>query len=105
MARSGWLLQLSLELCCSLDPGLNPGPSIGPRLALASSCERIRYAIPFLPTESLAEAADLTIHVLSVETRLPRGFRMNRNRWSGAHGTKLGNRVDRIVHWKVQLSR
>ena len=28
------------------------GPSIGPRLALASSCERIRNAIPFLPTES-----------------------------------------------------
>jgi hypothetical protein len=28
------------------------GPSIGPRLALASSCERIRDAIPFLPTES-----------------------------------------------------
>jgi hypothetical protein len=28
------------------------GPSIGPRLALASSCERIRHAIPFLPTES-----------------------------------------------------
>jgi hypothetical protein len=28
------------------------GPSIGPRLALASSCERIRYAITFLPTES-----------------------------------------------------
>ena len=26
--------------------------SIGPRLALASSCERIRHAIPFLPTES-----------------------------------------------------
>ena len=28
------------------------GPAIGPRLALASSCERIRYAITFLPTES-----------------------------------------------------
>ena len=28
------------------------GPSIGPRLALASSCERIRHAIPFLPTAS-----------------------------------------------------
>ena len=28
------------------------GPSIGPRLALASSCERIRDAIPSLPTES-----------------------------------------------------
>jgi hypothetical protein len=28
------------------------GPSIGPRLALALSCERIRHAIPFLPTES-----------------------------------------------------
>ena len=28
------------------------GPTIGPRLALASSCERIRYAITFLPTES-----------------------------------------------------
>ena len=28
------------------------GPSIGPRLALASSCERIRDAITFLPTES-----------------------------------------------------
>ncbi len=31
------------------------GPPIGPRLALASSCERIRHAIPFLPTESLAK--------------------------------------------------
>ena len=28
------------------------GPTIGPLLALASSCERIRYAITFLPTES-----------------------------------------------------
>jgi hypothetical protein len=28
------------------------GPTIGPRLALASSCERIRYAITFLPTDS-----------------------------------------------------
>jgi len=28
------------------------GPSIGPRLALALSCERNRDAIPFLPTEA-----------------------------------------------------
>ena len=33
------------------------GPSIGPRLALASSCERIRDAIPFLPTESFRLSA------------------------------------------------
>ena len=50
--RSCWLRLLPQELRCSLDPGLNHGPSIGPRLALASSCERIRDAIPFLPTES-----------------------------------------------------
>ncbi len=55
--RSCWLRLLPQELRCSLDPGLNHWPSIGPRLALASSCERIRDAIPFLPTESLAEYA------------------------------------------------
>ena len=27
-------------------------PSIGPHLALAASCESIRYAVPFFPTES-----------------------------------------------------
>ena len=35
------------------------GPSIGPRLALASSCERIRDAIPFLPTESFRPAGTM----------------------------------------------
>jgi hypothetical protein len=50
--RSRWLRLLRQELRCSLGPGLNHGPSIGPRLALALSCERIRHAIPFLPTES-----------------------------------------------------
>jgi hypothetical protein len=34
--------------------GLKDEPQLGPRLALASSCERIRHAIPLLPTESLA---------------------------------------------------
>ena len=37
------------------------GPSIGPRLALASSCERIRDAIPFLPTESFLPARGLRL--------------------------------------------
>ena len=37
------------------------GPSIGPRLALASSCERIRDAIPFLPTESFRPAGGLRL--------------------------------------------
>ena len=50
--RSRWLRFLPQELRCLLGPGLNQGLSIGPRLALASSCERIRRAIPFLPTES-----------------------------------------------------
>ena len=36
------------------------GPSIGPRLALASSCERIRDAIPFLPTESFRPVGTLS---------------------------------------------
>jgi lipid-A-disaccharide synthase-like uncharacterized protein len=35
--------------------GLKHEPQLGPRLALASSCERIQHAIPFLPTESLAK--------------------------------------------------
>jgi hypothetical protein len=33
--------------------GLKHEPHLGPRLALASSCERIPRAISFLPTESL----------------------------------------------------
>ena len=37
------------------------GPSIGPRLALASSCERIRDAIPFLPTESFRPARTIQL--------------------------------------------
>jgi|GEM_PF-1241070 len=63
--RSCWLRLLPQELRCSLDPGLNHGPSIGPRLALASSCERIRDAIPFLPTESfrLSRGLRLTLGV------------------------------------------
>ena len=59
MAWSCWLLLLSLELCCSLDPDLYHGPPVGPCLALASSCERIRYAIPFLPTESFRLCLEL----------------------------------------------
>ena len=44
------------------------GPSIGPRLALASSCERICNAIPFLPTESFRlrlrrEAPDFEVRI------------------------------------------
>jgi len=35
--------------------GLKHEPQLGPRLALASSCERIHHAITFLPTESLAK--------------------------------------------------
>ena len=37
------------------------GPAIGPRLALASSCERIRDAIPFLPTESFRLSRGLQV--------------------------------------------
>ena len=53
--RSCWLRLLPQELRCSLDPDLNHGLTIGQRLALASYCERIGHAIPFLPNESLAQ--------------------------------------------------
>ena len=36
--------------------GLKHDPQLGPRLSLASSYERIRYAITFLSTESLPQA-------------------------------------------------
>lgn len=38
------------------------GPSTGPRLALASSCERIRYATPFLPTEAFHGVGTMQLH-------------------------------------------
>lgn len=38
------------------------GPSTGPRLALASSCERIRYATPFLPTEAFHGVGTMPLH-------------------------------------------
>ena len=49
--RSYWLRLLPQKRRCSLDPDLNHGHFVGQRLALASSCERIGHAIPFLPTE------------------------------------------------------
>jgi len=66
--RSRWLRLLRQGLRCSFHPGLNHGPSIGPRLALASSCERIGNAITFLPTES---------------------FRLNRNGPGGSTRAKI----------------
>ena len=53
--RSYWLRLLPQKRRCSLDPDLNHGLTIGQRLALASYCERIGHAIPFLPNESLAQ--------------------------------------------------
>ncbi len=49
---SCWLRHLLLELRCSLVTGLKYEPQRGPRLALTSSCGRIRHAIAVLPTES-----------------------------------------------------
>jgi len=48
------------------------GPSIGPRLARASSCERIRDAIPFLPTESFRLSnVDHPLAPLATASRVP----------------------------------
>ena len=48
------------------------GPSIGPCLALASSCERIRDAIPFLPTESFRLSnVDHPLAPLATASRVP----------------------------------
>jgi hypothetical protein len=48
------------------------GPSIGPRLARASSCERIRNAIPFLPTESFRLSnVDHPLAPLATASRVP----------------------------------
>ena len=73
--RSCWPRLLPQELRCSLDPGLNHGPSIGPRLALASSCERIRDAIPFLPTESFRPARTIQLDRLCWLRLLPQELR------------------------------
>ena len=50
--RSCWLRLLLQEPRCSLVTGLNRKPQCGLRLDLASSCESIRGAVPFFPTES-----------------------------------------------------
>ena len=47
-----WRRLLPREPCCSLGPGLKRGPHQDLLHALASSCERIRHAIPGLSTES-----------------------------------------------------
>jgi len=54
LSRNDSIGSVVLAASSSARPSLfaRYGPSIGPRLAFASSCERIRDAIPFLPTES-----------------------------------------------------
>ena len=51
------------------------GPSIGPRLAHASSCERIRDATPFLPTESFRPAGTVRWDRSCWLRLLPQGLR------------------------------
>ena len=53
MGRARWaFIHNTDSFRYSLVTGLKPGAPHGPRLTLAASCERVRHAIPSLPTES-----------------------------------------------------
>ena len=69
------------------------GPSIGPRLALALSCERIRHAIPFLPTESFRLNPDRARQVDPAKIECSAGLQSGRSFPSSAHGMSFYDRL------------